>query len=257
MCSNYEGLINAVQFAEAFDVDMPLGGQASVWPAYESGFIRNTVSSKSIDINHTENKDNHNLNSIVKREALIGKFGMVPSWAGHSVKYSKLGLKTYNARSETVMEKPTYRDAWRKGQHCIIPAAAIYEPDWRSGKATPARIARADNQPMGIAGLWTSYLNMIGNEEVEVFSFTMLTINADTHPVFNNFHRPEDEKRMVVILQKNQFEDWLSAPANNSMAMMQPILASALVVSYPKSTGVVDKNSQNLTKNSNYLLFNA
>ncbi|WP_223905490.1 SOS response-associated peptidase family protein [Rhodoferax lithotrophicus] len=39
---------------------------------------------------------------------------------------------TYNARSETVAEKPSFRDAWRRAQHCIIPAEAIYEPDFLS-----------------------------------------------------------------------------------------------------------------------------
>lgn len=239
MCSNFEGVVNAQQFADTFGVDIPFGGKASVWPGYLSSFVRNTVHSNSKhiankQITHSQALDNQTANiQTLDKQSLLGKFGMVPAWAGNSLKYAKLGLKTYNARSESVIEKPTYRDAWRLGQHCIIPAAAIFEPDWRSGKATPARIARADQQPLGIAGLWTSYIDTI-NEGVEVFSFTMLTINADNHPVFNNFHRPEDEKRMVVILQKNQFANWLSAAPGESMLLMQPIPASELVVSYPK-----------------------
>jgi putative SOS response-associated peptidase YedK len=211
MCSNFEGVVHAVQFEQAFDVAMPIGGVASVWPGYMSSFVRK--------------------NNKHQREGLVGKFGMVPAWAGNDAKYAKLGLKTYNARCETVAQKPSYRDAWRLGQHCIVPADAIFEPDWRSGKALPARIARADQQPLGIAGLWTSYTDAAGNE---VFSFTMLTINADNHAVFNNFHRAEDEKRMVVILQKAQFDTWLNAKAHESMALMQPIDADELVVSYPK-----------------------
>ncbi|WP_202428153.1 SOS response-associated peptidase family protein [Malikia spinosa] len=39
----------------------------------------------------------------------------------------------------------------------IIPAEAFYEPDWRSGKAVPTRITRADRQPMGIAGIWMGW----------------------------------------------------------------------------------------------------
>jgi putative SOS response-associated peptidase YedK len=41
-------------------------------------------------------------------------------------------------------------------RHCVIPAQAIYEPDWRGGKAVATRIERADGEPMGIAGLWDS-----------------------------------------------------------------------------------------------------
>lgn len=249
MCSNFEGVTNAVQFAQAFDVAMPIGGKASVWPAYESSFIRNNIAQHSADINNTENcHSKHN----TKREALIGKFGMVPPWAGNAPKYAKLGLKTYNARCETVHEKPSYRDAWRQARHCIIPAVAIYEPDWRSGKATPARIARADHQPMGVAGLWTGYADPISGRDI--FSFTMLTINADQHPVFKNFHRPEDEKRMVVILQNTQFDDWLSASAQDSMALMQPIAAGELMVSYSTMTDIKNALQKELV-DANFMLF--
>nr|AVE21543.1 Hypothetical protein [Pseudomonas aeruginosa] len=40
--------------------------------------------------------------------------------------------------------KPSYRAAWRESKHCIIPAAAIYEPDWRTGKSVPTRISRKE-----------------------------------------------------------------------------------------------------------------
>ena len=134
---------------------------------------------------------------------------------------------TYNARSETVATKPSFRDAWRQARHCIIPAMSIYEPDWRSGRAVPTRISRAEGQPMGIAGLWDRWKSPQG--EV-VHSFTMLTINADQHPLMNLFHKPTDEKRMVVILEPEQFEDWLQAPAHRSMEFLRPFPADGLRV---------------------------
>ena len=118
------------------------------------------------------------------REGLVGSFGLIPHWSKNDL----IARRTYNARSETVHEKPSYRDAWRKAQHCIIPAEAIYEPDWRSGKSISTRIARADGQPMGIAGLWSEWRNSNGQR---IHSFTMLTINADAHPVMRNFHKPD------------------------------------------------------------------
>lgn len=42
-----------------------------------------------------------------------------------------------------------WRDAWKRAQHCIIAAVAIYEPDWRTGKAVPTRITRADGELLG------------------------------------------------------------------------------------------------------------
>lgn len=120
---------------------------------------------------------------------------------------------TYNARTETVAEKPSFRDAWKKAHHCIIPAEAIFEPDWRSGKAVPTRVSRADGEPMGIAGLWSWWKSPKGDV---LHSFTMLTINADQHPLMNQFHKPTDEKRMVVILPEDRYDDWLLADAGSS-----------------------------------------
>ena len=109
-----------------------------------------------------------------EREALAGQFGLIPHWA----KDEKFGSHTFNARSETAATLPNFRDACRKGQRCIIPANAICESDWRSGKAIPTRTTRADGALMGIAKLWSWWKSPAGQA---VQSFTMLTINADEH----------------------------------------------------------------------------
>jgi putative SOS response-associated peptidase YedK len=49
-----------------------------------------------------------------------------------------------------------------------------------------------------------------------VHSFTMLTINADAHPLMRNFHKPQDEKRMIVIVPPERYDDWLQAGAGES-----------------------------------------
>lgn len=65
----------------------------------------------------------------------------------------------------------------KNAQHCIIPVEAIYEPDWRSGKAIATRVSSANGEPLGIAGLWSSWKSPQG----WLHSFTLLTINADGH----------------------------------------------------------------------------
>lgn len=139
----------------------------------------------------------------------------MPHWATDL----KICRSTFNARSETVAEKPSFREAWKKGQHCIIPAQAIYEPDWRSGKAIPTRITRVDGRPMGIAGIWASWKSPKGEW---VHSFTMLTINAEHHLLMKAIHKPTDEKRMLVILQEPAFDDWLAAPPERSREFLVP-----------------------------------
>ena len=191
MCSHYETVKDLQTLKSHFKLsDVPEGGKLDLWPGYLGPFIKNQE-------NVVENSPH----------ALLGSFGLIPHWASDT----KIARNTYNARSETVAEKPSYRDAWRLGRRCIIPADAIYEPDWRSGKAVPARISRVDGKPLGIAGLWSAWKDAKGDI---LHSYTMLTINADTHTLMNQFHKPADEKRMVVILPDDQYGEWLSADTN-------------------------------------------
>jgi len=55
-----------------------------------------------------------------------------------------------------------------------------------------------------------------------------LTINADDHALMKNHHRPEDEKRMVVILREEDYDAWLKAPAEKSMDFMRQYPAELL-----------------------------
>ena len=100
-------------------------------------------------------------------------------------------------------------------------AETLFGPDWRSGKAVPTRITLASGEPMGLAGLWAKWRSPEGET---VHSFTMLTINADEHPFMRNFHKPHDEKRSVVILPPDRYDDWLQASAGKSGEFLQPWL---------------------------------
>lgn len=57
----------------------------------------------------------------------------------------------------------------------------------------------------------------------------MLTINAETHPLMSLFHKPGDEKRMVVILPEATYDDWLAAPVTESQAFLNQYPAEAMV----------------------------
>lgn len=147
----------------------------------------------------------------------LARFGLIPHWA----KDANIGRKTYNARSETVAEKPSYRTAWRKRQFAIALLDDFFEPNWETGRAVRWRIKRSDGQPMGVASLWDQWTDTSTGEIVT--SFTMLTVNADGHPVMGRFHRPADEKRSVVVLEPGQFDAWLGADSvQAAQAMVRP-----------------------------------
>lgn len=210
MCSHYQALKDRAKFEKEFCVTLPpYEGLHDIWPTYAALFVRRP---READVGDE---------AVPEREALPGVFGLIPAWA----KDDKFARRTFNARSETAATLPSFRDAWKKAQRCIIPAEAIYEPDWRSGKARATRITRSDGAALGIAGLWSSWKSPAGEW---VASFTMLTINADAHPLMRNFHKPGDEKRMVAILPEARYGDWLTAPSGQAMEFMRPYPADAL-----------------------------
>lgn len=216
MCAHYDPQIDPARLYAHFGVnDPPLNLKPSLWPGYFGPFIRRHDFSDVGD------------EAVPFRELMVGSFGLIPNWS----KDATIARRTYNARSETVHEKPSYRDAWRLARHCIIPAEAIYEPDWRSGKAIPTRITRADGEPLGIAGLWAAWKGPTG--EI-THSFTMLTINADSHPFMRQFHKQDDEKRMVVILNKEDYDAWLQAPAGESQVFLRQFPADNLRAEQPQ-----------------------
>lgn len=161
-------------------------------------------------------------------EVVPAHFGLLPGFA----KDIGFGKHTYNARTETVAEKASFKHAWSKAQHCIVPCEAIFEPDWRSGRSVPTRIRRADGETLGIAGIWQPWRIPDGNW---VLSFAMLTINVDSHPIFRHLHKPDpklpadkQDKRMVVILEEDSYDAWLDAPIAASFDFMRPYAAEKL-----------------------------
>ncbi len=216
MCAHYESVHDKARLKQHFGVDFPSElARRDVWPGYLSTFIRRHP--------HADGGDD----AVPEREALVGSFGLIPHWATDT----KIARHTYNARTETVAEKPSFRDAWRKAQHCIIPVETFFEPDWRSGKAVPTRIGNSNGDPLGVAGLWSAWRDPKGQT---LHSFTMLTINADHHPLMNQFHKPTDEKRMIVILPPERYRDWLEASAKDSGDYLRAWPAELMVAEAPQ-----------------------
>ncbi len=133
----------------------------------------------------------------------LAMFGMVPPWAE-----VKLARHTYNARSETVAEKPSFKQAWQRGQFCLVGMDAFYEPRYHNGKAERWSLSRRDQQVLWLAGIWTKKLAREAQEDL--FSFSMLTINADQHPLMQQFHQSGEEKRMPVLLDEQMRAAWLA-----------------------------------------------
>jgi putative SOS response-associated peptidase YedK len=220
MCSHYQAIKARERYFRLFGIYPPAHEYVEdMWPKYMGAFIRRPPEADSGD------------EAVPTMESVLGRWGLVPWATKDPVK--QLKLSTFNARAESAAKSFTFGSAWRRGQRCIIPAEAFYEPDWRSGKHVSTRIARADGEPMGIAGLWDRW----DSSEGPLLSFTMLTINADTHAFMCTFHRPDEEKRMVVVLRPEDYDAWLSAPPEITMDFMRQCPPSDLVVAAQPELG--------------------
>ena len=137
------------------------------------------------------------------------KWGLIPSWA----KDATLGNKLSNARGETVHEKPSFRSAF-KYHRCIIPASGFYE--WKSvGKVKyPWYMSLKSGEPMAFAGLWETWNDIQTKNTTTTCCIITTSANSLMEPIHD---------RMPVILEKDQWEAWLS-PQNKQVDALLPMI---------------------------------
>ena len=135
------------------------------------------------------------------------RWGLVPFWA----KDLGIGARMINARSETVAEKPAFRAAFRE-RRCIVPADGYYEWTGPKGDKQPHFICRADQAPIGMAGLWERWRDKSNDDTVE--TFTILTLPS-AGPIAG-IH-----DRMPVMLDDVTAEYWLAGEGDNPPALRE------------------------------------
>ncbi|MBF5006818.1 SOS response-associated peptidase [Diaphorobacter caeni] len=156
------------------------------------------------------------------RELVVGQWALIPPWA----KSATLPYSTNNARSEEIADKAAFKLAWARGQRCVIPATSFDEPNWESGKNEWWRFRRADGTPWSLAGLWNQWVD---RESGEVFeSYTMLTINADSHPLMRRMHKPDpklaadqQDKRSVIPIEQGDVDLWLAGTVEEAKQLLR------------------------------------
>lgn len=156
-------------------------------------------------------------------EAVIGTWGLVPWFS----KTPRVDYATFNARSEEVTTKASYKLPWSRGQRCLIPAESFDEPNWETKRNVWWRFTRADGDPWALAGLWNTWTDKATGEIVE--SYTMLTVNCDDHPLLNRMHKPDpklrpdqQDKRAVVSVERADFDTWLRGTVDEARALLRP-----------------------------------
>ena len=132
-----------------------------------------------------------------KRELVPMRWGLIPAWWAKSLKEIPA---TFNARAESVADKPMFRDAFR-GQRCIIPASGFYEWTGDKGNKQPHLFTAADGSPiLAFAGLWDRWRDRAAGEDI--LSCTIIVCGANKW--METYH-----DRMPVILDEKDFDGWL------------------------------------------------
>ncbi len=210
---HYESVLSPAHYPEAFRVAAPAAvPERQVWPRRPGVFIR-LAAPGAVEA------------EAPGRELVAGQLGLVPRWVKSASDAKLRSTKLDHARAEIVTTSNNFRDPWLAGQRCIVPLMAFMEDDWRSGKAVPTRIARVDGQPMGVAGLWEHWQ---GAEGETITSYTLLTVNANSHALMHRYQQPGSEKRMPAILNEGAYDAWLSAPVEKAREFMRAYPAQQL-----------------------------
>ena len=228
MSTQYESVKTATLYPDVFRVAAPASSvERTVWPRQPGVFIRAVKAEETEETEEVQESADGDKppRAPQSHELVAGQFGLVPRWVKSASDAKLRSTKLVNARSETVTTSSNFRDAWLAGQRCIVPMMAFMEDDWRSGKAVPTRIARVDGKPMGVAGLWESWT---GAEGDVIVSYTLLTVNANSHALMSRYQQPGNEKRMVAILNEGAYDAWLGARAEKAKEFMRAYPANWL-----------------------------
>jgi putative SOS response-associated peptidase YedK len=154
------------------------------------------------------------------KNRLVGyRWGLIPSWA----KDPSIGNHMFNARAETVAEKPSFKGAFQK-RRCLIPADGFYE--WQKlGKVkTPLRFSLKSNQPFCFAGFFETWRPI---DEEPINTCTIITTES------NQLIRPIHE-RMPVIVPRDREAFWID-PDNRQqqelLSLLKPYPSDKMQVS--------------------------
>jgi len=152
---------------------------------------------------------------VVQREDRRGvtsyRWGLIPHWADSA----KVGSRMFNARAETLVGAPAFRDAFQR-KRCLVPVECFYE--WRREGAVrqPYPIGRADGAPLVLAGLWDGWRDPATDTVRRSFTIVTSAPNEAMATIHN---------RMPVFLPEADWDAWLDgrfADHGRLLAMLEP-----------------------------------
>ncbi len=135
------------------------------------------------------------------------QWGLIPAWSRSREEAEQIRKGTHNARSETLHEKPSFKEPFNSGR-CLIVAGGFFEWQQINNRKIPWYITRKSGEPFVFAGLCDNWRNPLDGEEVRSCSI----ITTIANPLMEHIHNTK--KRMPVILEKDGEKKWVSGSSS-------------------------------------------
>ena len=213
-----------------------------------SAEIKDIEKEFKINLSETKSKPRYNIAPSQEIDVVLNqddkiiltelKWGLVPSWS----KDPDIGNRMINARGETLSEKPSFREAFKK-RRCIIPATGFYEWKKAAGGKQPYYFFLPDKSIFGFAGLYEEWTDKKTGELLE----TCTIITTEANDVLKAVH-----DRMPVILNSENYALWLDEKVHDTNQLQKLIVpySAKEMNAYPvsKSVNIPDVDSAELIK---------
>tara|TARA_B100001093_G_scaffold512396_1_gene582159 strand:- start:96 stop:764 length:669 start_codon:yes stop_codon:yes gene_type:complete len=214
MCGRFVFHSSSKTIEEALDIQCP----SKLKPQY------NIAPSQYIAAIRKDNKKN--------RELIFLRWGLIPSWANNSA----IGQHMFNARVETILEKPSFRQAFKQ-RRCVILANGFYEWSRKENSKIAYYISSANCQPFALAGIWESWKD----SKTNLFIQTTAILTTSANNFMSKLHH-----RMPIIIELNAVNDWLHGDNN--------FLKNALSRNPKLQAWEVNNDVNNARNQGNYLI---
>ena len=184
---------------------------------------------------------------VLKSESIeIYEWGLIPSFAANEEKAKELANMTLNARSETIHQKPSYKNSITTNR-CILPLDGFYEWQHNGKIKQPYYIYPTDGTVFYLGCIFNSWVNKLTGELRDTFSI----ITTDANPLMATIHNTK--KRMPLIIPKSSIEAWVDpttdiAFVNQLMKPYSTELMSAHTISTDAGNPRINRNIPEIKK---------
>jgi putative SOS response-associated peptidase YedK len=168
----------------------------------------------------------------------IFTWGLIPFWVKNENQADSIRTKTFNAKAETLQDKPSFRKSLLYNR-CLIPAHGFFEWHTLNGKKFPYYIRLKNDEPFAFAGLWDEWVNKETGEVLRTFTIVTTAANSLLEQIHNS------KKRMPVILEPGAASAWLdnNGSTDSKLTLLKAVPSDSLTA-YPVSPKASDARAE-------------